>query len=657
MLQGVRDLAVWSKVKNTKGVHVDRIDIDEDLLNIYDFDLEPIPHWEPSVKLPLYDEVSKVFFDIETHSDDADDPKSSLKPEKSRITLIGLMNERGRTHIINCEDMGERQGILEFFNIIAKKKPTFLTGFNIFKFDLPFIIKRCEILGISHPFTVSEKETVIENAKEFGTSVRYQNIWLDWAKTTAIVDLYHQALLWDNVQRKLTRFGLKYVPLQMKLIEEVPKELSYPEIRQAIADWEAGGRDELIKYLESDLILTQKLGNYLIPDIYYQKQLLPHWNYQSLGTGGMGTKWNDILMTAYQSLIHRQALRVKPSSDTTTDFKGGLVGSRAGLYRNVSKIDVASLYPSIMLLYGIHSYKDVKRLILAILKNIYTERLRLKAIAETKKGTEEGRIAKQRQGALKILINSAYGFLGTKNKEFNDYVAAALVTAYGRAILKRMIELCIEAGGVHANWDTDGLYYATNDPDFKENDRIYNYIQKHLPEGINIEHEVQAAGFYVPPASDKDAEDGEGLRKNYIIVFRNGEVKANGKYRKRDKCGLEKDFIPNVVKAYIEKPENAKKYYQQVLTQLMTRSYDTEKLSITRKIKVGEKRLVELGIGQEQDVVTYYKAPDKPIIGKRGQVLKKVEVMHSTSTADIDWLYYINMVQEMWAEFESMPKY
>lgn len=657
MIPGVRDLAVYSKKKNTKGELIDRIDIDENLLNIYMYDDEPIRDWQSSVQLQPYDEISKVYFDIETHSDDETDPKASLKPEKSRIILIGVMDENGKVGIIDCEKVGEAYGIMSFLNMLTRKRPQILTGFNIFEFDLPFILKRCEILGLSHPFKVSDRETMFETAKINNMSVCYKSIWLDYGKI-AIIDVFYQALAWDNVFRKLTKYGLKHVPLQMGLVEEVPQELPYQEQRKAVKNWTSGGRELFYKYLESDLFLTKKLADFLIPDIYYQKQLLPEWNLQSLSTGGMGTKWNNIVTNEYKKNEHKLALKNKPTSDTTTSFEGGLVGSKAGLYRNVSKIDVASLYPSIMLRYGIHSYKDPKKLILAVLKGILTERLRLKKIGKDKKGTEEGRLAKQREGALKVLINSAYGFLGTKNKEFNDYVAAALVTAYGRAILKHMIKFCIESGAVPANWDTDGLYYATSDTSFETNKQVYNFIQSKLPEGIKIDYEVEALGYYVPPASDKDADEGEGLRKNYIIIFRDGSVKANGKYRKRNVCDLERSYMPGLVKAYVmEGEEGARTYHQNILTKLMTRSYSTEKLSVTRKISANEKRFVELGLGERGEVVTVYKSPDRDIIGKRGKPLKKGEVMWSLYEQDIDWMYYINIVRAMWQEFESCVKY
>jgi len=61
--------------------------------------------------------------------------------------------------------------------------------------------------------------------------------------------------------------------------------------------------------------------------------------------------------------------------------------------------------------------------------------------------------AKQAEAALKVLINSLFGFYGTSGVGFNDMEAAALVTAYGRRILRFMIDVIEKAGGIQVESD------------------------------------------------------------------------------------------------------------------------------------------------------------------------------------------------------------
>ncbi|MBD0310421.1 MAG: hypothetical protein ICV80_20655, partial [Microcoleus sp. T1-bin1] len=379
----------------------------------------------PRFNREIYDFVLLNWEQIVNQIDDID-PKAALSGDKARIVLIGMMNEAGNHIIINCEEVGEAYGINYLFTILARKKPLFFCNFNGFDFDLKFIIKRCELLGISHPFRVDDRPTIFRTAKMFSEPVQYQAIkygnWHD-SDEVAIIDLFHQVLAWDSVNHKLTAFNLKEVPIQLGLRKEKRLVLSHKDMQDRV---KSGDLSELIQYLIFDLEDTRMIGDLLLPDIYYQRRILPDWKYQSLSTGGAGSKWNHVLKTEY--IKRGDSL---PVADEKKNFKGGLIGCFPGLYRNVSKIDVASLYPTIMLLYQVAPSKDTHKTCLEVLYYLKKERLALKAIADEKKGTPEGKLAKQMQGALKILINSLYGLLGTQGLNFNDYEAAATVTAYG----------------------------------------------------------------------------------------------------------------------------------------------------------------------------------------------------------------------------------
>lgn len=661
-------------VKENNGV----IEIDENQLDLFDYYNEQIPEWKPPKgELPSYNTLKQVHLDIET---------TGLDPNVDRTILIGLMNESGRAIIIDAYD-DERMALIKLFNILEKKKPDILNVFKGFEFDLPFIIRRCEILGISHPFWLQKNPDGTPSIKIFNTAQKnslpamYQPIWLTYRDKysnqkhqCAIIDSYHQVLCWDFVKRKLTEHNLKAAPRQLGLRKVDRIELSYPQMLECI---EKRDFDLLRSYLLDDLKDTKLLGDFLIPAIYYQKMFLDDWNLQSLSASGNGSKWNSILKKEY------------PNSNVKTSekkkFKGGLTLGLGGLYHGeISKFDVASLYPSVMLLFGVCSRKDVKKMQLQILNYQRTERLILKDIAETT-GDKE---ADQMQGCMKAFLNSGYGGLGTTGIEFNDYSMAAMVTAYARGILRLMFRLSTEFGGRVIQIDTDAVCVHH---EIGKAGELLNYLNERMPQNLNfkivLDNEWTAKAFFVPP-SDKqnydvtlvsERDEGHvvsGLRKNYIIVmkeklvfdkkngeykvkYKEGELKYNGRYRKRDRYELEKTFQPNLIQIFSNEGEYpARVYYRDIRKQLVAKTYPVSKLLITKKIGKGEKKKIDAGLGKAHDEIKIYHSREERYFTKRtGAVLKNFTPVWTKDPEEISWEFYIDVLDKQFHEvFDFVDK-
>ncbi len=579
-----------------------KINIDEQLIDIYDTANIDYPDWQPENDLQPYETLSKLYLDIET---------SGLDPVYDRVYMIGLRDEKGINKIFSHDD--EKQSLIEAVDYIKQKNAYFLFGYNHQAFDIPFLIERCKHYKIKHPFKKFEHPITIRATKDYkGDPITFYPCYAGFE--TNVIDLMHEVYKWDFSRSSLTSHTLKQAVLQMGLRKEQRLELPYQRIKEC---WETGDKRTLIKYLIYDLEDTQLLADRLVPDVYYQKLFLPDLKCQKISTMGNASKWNIVVSDFYIN---------DPQPTPTHSYKGGYTEGYHGLYQNFSKIDVSSLYPSIMLTYGIASRKDPEYRMLGVLRYLLTERLRLKNLA--KNGDT---IADQKQGALKILINSAYGFLGTTGIPFNDYEGAALVTAYGRIILHLMIDIVRKQGGNIIEVDTDGIYY-NSDQGFEKNREIYNLVNQQLPKGIEIDYEVEERAIYIPAEVKikKRAKTVEvrGLRKNYIIFKQSGKVSVKGKFRKKDRSVLDKTYELEYLKRYIDSPESAHQYYTDLINRLRTRSYPVENLSITRKIKITEKALLHLG--KHNEVITFYQ-------GKTGAV----------SSGDYDPDYYIDLINEM----------
>lgn len=583
--------------------------VNDDLLNLFEY-FQHSGSIEVNKIIKPYNDLTRWFFDIETEG---------LDPNIHAIKMIGNKLSNGKFLILDWTEYTEKEMLLYFFNALEKVKPEVLTGYNIWAFDIPFIIRRCEILGIMHPFW-GGKEKCFRTAQKWGRPAIFNQYWL---KGTNIIDCYLQVLSKDFSERKLTGHSLKVVPVQWGLRDKVRVELSYKEMLEC---YRTNNAQLMTEYLKDDLNDTQLICDIVLPDIYYQKLLLPDWKLQSLATSGNGSKWNNIMEKFYG---------YSPQPDDKLSFKGGFTQGLAGIFNDVEKLDVSSLYPSIMRVYGICSRKDPLAYQLLLLGSLTDTRLALKAKAH------EDIEADRMQSFMKIFINSSYGFLGVTGCGFNDMRAASLVTAYGRRIIKLMEKLIRDCGAIPIELDTDGIIYSLNGQDGAF---VHKYLNDNMPKGINIDREKLGGSkhtadlLFIPPVMDKkgrltyiEVDDYEfegvkkteiteddndsvgdilGLRKNYIILTIEGEkfkTVAKGKYKKRNLSKFEKEFQVNCLKILLEHGKQAViDYYQKTISTIEKGMLDIDSITVVRKASKAEKDVFKRGLVDDDGMATYY---------------------------------------------------
>jgi DNA polymerase, archaea type len=593
-----------------------RIDVDIDRLALNYQPSVTTPSWEPTTRVKPYEELSKLYLDIET---------TGLRPEIDRVLMVGLFNDRGETTILTDPD--EKMLLARTIAHLKQHQPECLIGHNLINFDLPFLADRCRVHNISQPFRKGNKTSRITSSTVNGKPIEFTPIY--WSGVN-ILDTYQQIAIWDKQAARLDRYDLKSSVIALGLRDDRRLELSVNQIREC---WESGDTETIENYLKFDLDDTQLLAEFLLPVVYYQLAYVPALSFQQIAIASPALKAQK---------IHEKLLpRLNPRADEPLKYEGGKVELVApGLHKQVAKIDVSSLYPSIMLRYGICSRKDTENKFLGALAYMVDARLKLKALA--KSGDKS---AAFQEKSLKILINGSYGFMGTGFYTFNDYEAAALVTAYGRKILDLMVEVVTSCGGVVIEIDTDGVLFSHNDPE-----TVKEIVSGSLPTGINIDLELTNCGLYAPKA------------KSYVIVHPSGKTTVKGLFRKRNRYALENKFPIEFLRLYfIESPQTAEEYYHQTRSLLVDRRIDVADLTINRKIGSAEKNLVELGIGEPGDRVSYWFTEGKRHHAKTAKALLSHPLETTTEPYWAD--YYINLLDKQYKSIlgyekvaETMPK-
>jgi DNA polymerase I len=190
-----------------------------------------------------------------------------------------------------------------------------------------------------------------------------------------------------------------------------------------------------------------------------------------------------------------------------------------GVAQQVVKADIASMYPSIMRVFQIGPACDYLGSFLYLVDRLTDLRLQHKTAART--ALPHSAAAHQHnavQAAMKILVNSAYGYMGAGAMAlFADRPAADEVTRRGREILGHVTDALRDRGMALLEADTDGVYFAAPLGWTEEQERgVVAATAALLPEGIRLEYEGRYQAMFVHEV------------KNYALLTYGGDIIVRG---------------------------------------------------------------------------------------------------------------------------------
>ncbi len=240
--------------------------------------------------------------------------------------------------------------------------------------------------------------------------------------------------------------------------------------------------------------------------------------YERLADAGPATGILDpLLVRAY--VRAGAALPAHAAGDGTMHTGAALHLFAAGVARRVVKADVASLYPSLMRQYRIGPRSDRLDALLTLVDGLVEQRLAAKARSRlAAPGSSERYTDEAISAAMKILVNSAYGYLGAVNlTRFADVAAANEVTRHGRELLGLLCRELAARGATLLEADTDGVYFAVPDSwDEEDERRVVREVAALLPPLVKLEFE----GRYAAMLSHEP--------KNYALLDYAGKVLLRG---------------------------------------------------------------------------------------------------------------------------------
>lgn len=492
-------------------------------------------------------EVSVLAFDIEA---------TGLEHNRDSKVLLISNTFRCGDHIekrLFSYDEYPTQGkmLIAWANWVRSMNPSIILGHNIYGYDLPYMaycgLKDGVELRLGRDGSAIKFDDYESKFRKDGSQfLHYHNASIYGRE---VIDTMHLSIKYDAAARKYESYALKKIITQEGLervgrqhydASKISRNYKDPSEWSKIKDYARDDADDA-------LALWDRMGS----AYFYLARAIPK-SFQSIINGATGSQLNSFLVRSYLSIGHSI-----PQASEAVEFEGAISIGNPGVYRNVFKVDVASLYPSIMMEYKIYDReKDPLAHLQQTVKFFTEERLANKARAK-----ETGdRYYKDVEQAQKIVINSLYGLLGASGLNFNSPSNGALVTRHGRDILGTAMKWADELGFKLVNADTDsiaicGSTITINDSNRKE---LLSYINKLFPSGIKWEDDGLYDSVLVLKA------------KNYVLKNA-GQVKMKGSALKATlKEKALKEFITRMLDSLLNQDGQTLSIYNQYVKEILT---------------------------------------------------------------------------------------
>ncbi len=417
-------------------------------------------------------DLHRLQFDLET---------TALSGKAGRIFMIAVRDSTGFEKVLEAPTgADEAQMIRDLLQIIDERDPDVIENHNLFGFDLPFLEERAKALNIK--LEMGRKPAPNRNLVKIGDG-RMQRFTVAGRELLDTLDATWRV---DFVVRAMPSHSLKEVAKYFGVAHE---ERVYLEGKKI---WETYRHDPetVRKYALQDVQEVDDISKRLHNAPFALSKMAPR-RYERVANAGTATGiLEPLLIRAY--LHAGRALPRSRRIDTGEAHIGGAVMLFAsGVAHNVVKTDVASLYPSLIRTFKIGPEYDELGVFVNLVDQLTELRLMHKKSAkELPAGLEQGEHDSM-QAAMKLVINSAYGYLGAgKLAWFADQFAADEITKRGREILKKVCEEIESRGTSLIKADTDGVYFCVpSNWDETLERKLVAEVGALIPEGITLEYE------------------------------------------------------------------------------------------------------------------------------------------------------------------------
>jgi DNA polymerase I len=497
-----------------------------------------------------FDDLRRMQFDLET---------TGLDPERDRIFLVALRDPEGRAETLEVSgdgDAAEAELLQRLTERIRTCDPDVIENHNLHGFDLPFLARRAQRLGVplslgrggapglkQRPASRGMGRGVVGRSSDAMRHLRYT------VPGRELIDTLDAVLRHDFAARDLPGHGLKVVARHLGLAGPAREHIPGAKVHEVFLR----DPERVRRYARDDVNEAAGVARMLGGAAFALARMAPR-RYERLADAGPATGVIDpLLVRAY--LRQGAALPAHQAGDGTPHSGAGLHLFATGVARHVVKADVASLYPSLMRQYRIGPQRDRLGVMLALVDRLVEQRLAAKARAKAAApGSAERNTNEALSAAMKIVVNSAYGYLGASGlTRFSDVHAANEVTRRGREVLDLLCRELAARGVTLLEADTDGVYFAVPEG-WQEADerRVVSEVAALLPPRVRLEFDGRYAAMLSHEPKNYALQPYEGPLVLKGVAFRSSRTEPFGEdfLRRALRCLFEGD-VAGVREAYV----------------------------------------------------------------------------------------------------------
>jgi len=517
--------------------------VDDEMVNSKQFQ-EYVSEWAELLNQPI-PKIKRVSFDIEVETEVGRIPDAKIADRT--VTAIGFEGSDGFKQIFVLRLEGieegknelpsdvkvqfydkdqEKEMILDAFKKISEYP--FVITYNGDDFDMPYLYNRAQRLGIK------QEDNPLYMMRDSAT-----------LKEGVHIDLYRTL---SNRSFQIYAFSHKYTNFSLN---SVSKALLDEEKIDYGIELNKLNLYQTANYCFNDAKLTYKLtsfNNDLLMNLLVVISRIAKMPIDDIARMGVSQWIRSLIYFEHRqrnALIPKRVELEKKSVGVVSDavikdkkYRGGLViDPIEGIHFNVTVMDFASLYPSIIKVKNI-SYETVRcpheeckkntipqtnhwvctkhngltSLLIGSLRdlrvNYYKQLSKSESLSEEQR--QQYTVVSQ---ALKVILNASYGVMGSEIFPLYFLPAAEATTAVGRHIILETIKRCQESGIEVLYGDTDSLFIKN--PTQEQIQTVIDWAKKEH----RVELEVDKEYRYVVLS---------GRKKNYLGVTKEGKVDVKG---------------------------------------------------------------------------------------------------------------------------------